>query len=99
MLMSDANVILLDVPTIDLDVNTIRALEEGRENFAGCAVVISPGRWFLDRICIHIFAYEGDSRVFWFEGAYSDDEANKRMRLGEDATEPKRIRYKKLIAD
>ena len=98
-LKSEANVILLDEPTNDLDVNTIRALEEGLENFAGCAVVISHDRWFLDRICTHILAYEGDSRVFWFEGSYSDYEANKRMRLGEDATEPKRIRYKKLIAD
>ena len=98
-LKSEANVILLDEPTNDLDVNTIRALEEGLENFAGCAVVISHDRWFLDRICTHILAYESDSRVFWFEGSYSDYEANKRMRLGEDATEPKRIRYKKLIAD
>ena len=98
-LKSEANVILLDEPTNDLDVNTIRALEEGLENFAGCAVVISHDRWFLDRICTQILAYEGDSRVFWFEGSYSDYEANKRMRLGEDATEPKRIRYKKLIAD
>ena len=98
-LKSEANVILLDEPTNDLDVNTIRALEEGLENFAGCAVVISHDRWFLDRICTHILAYEGDSRVYWFEGSYSDYEANKRMRLGEDATEPKRIRYKKLIAD
>ena len=98
-LKSEANVILLDEPTNDLDVNTIRALEEGLENFAGCAVVISHDRWFLDRICTHILAYEGDSRVFWFEGSYSDYEANKRMRLGEDAIEPKRIRYKKLIAD
>ena len=98
-LKSEANVILLDEPTNDLDVNTIRALEEGLENFAGCAVVISHDRWFLDRICTHILAYEGNSRVFWFEGSYSDYEANKRMRLGEDATEPKRIRYKKLIAD
>ena len=98
-LKSEANVILLDEPTNDLDVNTIRALEEGLENFAGCAVVISHDRWFLDRICTHILAYEGDSRVFWFEGSYSDYEANKRMRLGEDATEPKRMRYKKLIAD
>ena len=98
-LKSEANVILLDEPTNDLDVNTIRALEEGLENFAGCAVVISHDRWFLDRICTHILAYEGDSRVFWFEGSYSDYEANPRMRLGEDATEPKRIRYKKLIAD
>ena len=96
-LKSEANVILLDEPTNDLDVNTIRALEEGLENFAGCAVVISHDRWFLDRICTHILAYEGDSKVFWFEGSYSDYEANKKMRLGEDALEPKRIRYKKLV--
>ncbi len=98
-LKSEANVILLDEPTNDLDVNTIRALEEGLENFAGCAVVISHDRWFLDRICTHILAYEGDSKVFWFEGSYSDYEENKKMRLGADAVEPKRIRYKKLIAD
>ncbi|MBQ9339715.1 MAG: energy-dependent translational throttle protein EttA [Paludibacteraceae bacterium] len=98
-LKSEANVLLLDEPTNDIDVNTLRALEEGLENFAGCAVVISHDRWFLDRICTHILAYEGDSKVFFFEGSYSDYEANKRMRLGEDAAEPKRIRYKKLIAD
>lgn len=96
-LKSEANVLLLDEPTNDIDVNTLRALEEGLENFAGCAVVISHDRWFLDRICTHILAYEGDSRVWWFEGSYSDYEANKRVRLGEDATEPKRIRYKKLM--
>lgn len=97
-LKSEANVLLLDEPTNDIDVNTLRALEEGLENFAGCAVVISHDRWFLDRICTHILAYEGDSKVFWFEGSYSDYEANKKMRLGEDAAEPKRIRYKKLMA-
>ena len=96
-LKSEANVLLLDEPTNDIDVNTLRALEEGLENFAGCAVVISHDRWFLDRICTHILAYEGDSKVFWFEGSYSDYEANKKMRLGEDAMEPKRIRYKKLV--
>ncbi len=96
-LKSEANVLLLDEPTNDIDVNTLRALEEGLENFAGCAVVISHDRWFLDRICTHILAYEGDSKVFWFEGSYSDYEANKKMRLGEDALEPKRIRYKKLM--
>lgn len=96
-LKSEANVLLLDEPTNDIDVNTLRALEEGLENFAGCAVVISHDRWFLDRICTHILAYEGDSKVFWFEGSYSDYEANKKMRLGEDALEPKRIRYKKLV--
>ena len=97
-LKSEANVLLLDEPTNDIDVNTLRALEEGLENFAGCAVVISHDRWFLDRICNHIIAYEGDSKVFVFEGSYSEYEANKRMRLGEDAMEPKRIRYKKLMA-
>ena len=96
-LKSEANVLLLDEPTNDIDVNTLRALEEGLENFAGCAVVISHDRWFLDRICTHILAYEGDSKVFWFEGDYSEYEANKRLRLGEDATQPKRIRYRKLI--
>jgi ATPase subunit of ABC transporter with duplicated ATPase domains len=90
-------VLLLDEPTKDIDVNTLGALEEGLENFAGCAVVISHDRWFLDRICTHILAYEGDSQVYWFEGSYSDYEQNKRMRLGEDSTQPKRIRYKKLI--
>ena len=96
-LKSEANVLLLDEPTNDIDVNTLRALEEGLENFAGCAVVISHDRWFLDRICTHILAYEGDSKVFWFEGSYSDYEANKRMRLGDDAVEPHRMRYKKLM--
>lgn len=93
-LKSEANVLLLDEPTNDIDVNTLRALEEGLENFAGCAVVISHDRWFLDRICTHIIAFEGDSQVFVFEGGYSEYEENKKMRLG-DIT-PKRIRYKKL---
>ena len=97
-LKSEANVLLLDEPTNDIDVNTLRALEEGLENFAGCAVVISHDRWFLDRICTHILAFEGDSKVFWFEGSYSDYEANKKMRLGEDALTPHRVRYKKLMA-
>ncbi len=96
-LKSEANVLLLDEPTNDIDVNTLRALEEGLENFAGCAVVISHDRWFLDRICTHILAFEGDSKVFWFEGDYSDYEENKKMRLGEDALTPKRVRYKKLM--
>lgn len=96
-LKSEANVLLLDEPTNDIDVNTLRALEEGLENFAGCAVVISHDRWFLDRICTHILAYEGDSKVYWFEGSYSEYEQNKKIRLGEDALQPKRIRYKKLI--
>jgi len=96
-LKSEANVLLLDEPTNDIDVNTLRALEEGLESFAGCAVVISHDRWFLDRICTHILAFEGNSEVFYFEGSYSDYEENKRMRLGDEA--PKRVRYRKLIAD
>ena len=96
-LKSEANVLLLDEPTNDIDVNTLRALEEGLENFAGCAVVISHDRWFLDRICTHILAYEGDSKVFWFEGSYSEYEENKKMRLGEDAVQPHRVRYRGLI--
>lgn len=94
-LKSEANVLLLDEPTNDIDVNTLRALEEGLVNFAGCAVVISHDRWFLDRICTHILAFEGDSKVFYFEGTYSEYEENKRMRLGDE--EPHRIRYRKLI--
>ncbi len=94
-LKSEANVLLLDEPTNDIDVNTLRALEEGLENFAGCAVVISHDRWFLDRICTHILAFEGDSEVFFFEGSYSEYEENKKMRMGN--VEPKRIRYRKLI--
>ena len=96
-LKSEANVLLLDEPTNDIDVNTLRALEEGLENFAGCAVVISHDRWFLDRICTHILAYEGDGKVFWFEGSYSEYEQNKKMRLGEEACEPKRARYRALV--
>ena len=95
-LKSEANVLLLDEPTNDIDVNTLRALEEGLENFAGCAVVISHDRWFLDRICTHILAYEGDGKVFWFEGSYSEYEQNKKMRLGEEACEPKRVKYRRL---
>ena len=95
-LKSEANVLLLDEPTNDIDVNTLRALEEGLENFAGCAVVISHDRWFLDRICTHILAYEGDGKVFWFEGSYSEYEQNKKMRLGEEACEPKSVRYRGL---
>lgn len=94
-LKSGANVLLLDEPTNDIDVNTLRALEEGLENFAGCAVVISHDRWFLDRICTHILAFEGNSEVFFFEGSYSEYEENKKMRLGDEA--PKRIRYRKLM--
>ena len=93
-LKENANVLLLDEPTNDVDVNTIRALEEGLENFAGCAVVISHDRWFLDRIATHILAFEGDSQVYFFEGSYSEYEANRKMRLG--STEPKRFKYKKL---
>jgi len=96
-LKSEANVLLLDEPTNDIDVNTLRALEEGLESFAGCAVVISHDRWFLDRICTHILAFEGNSEVFYFEGSYSEYEDNKRARLGDE--EPKRVRYRKLIAD
>ena len=94
-LKSEANVLLLDEPTNDIDVNTLRALEEGLENFAGCAVVISHDRWFLDRICTHILAFEGDSKMYWYEGSYSEYEAHKKLRLGEDA-EPKRVRYRSL---
>jgi ATPase subunit of ABC transporter with duplicated ATPase domains len=93
-LKKEANVLLLDEPTNDIDVNTLRALEEGLENFAGCAVVISHDRWFLDRIATHILSFEGDSKVVYFEGSYSDYEENKKKRLG-DVT-PKRLRYKKL---
>lgn len=95
-LKEEGNVLLLDEPTNDLDVNTLRALEEGLENFAGCAVVISHDRWFLDRICTHILAFEGDSQVYFFEGGFSDYEENKKQRLGGDLM-PKRIKYKKLI--
>lgn len=94
-LKEEANVLLLDEPTNDIDVNTLRALEEGLESFAGCAVVISHDRWFLDRICTHILAFEGDSEVFFFEGSYTEYEENKKMRMGN--VEPKRVRYKKLI--
>ena len=95
-LKEEGNVLLLDEPTNDLDVNTLRALEEGLENFAGCAVVISHDRWFLDRICTHILAFEGDSQIYFFEGSFSDYEENKKKRLGGDLM-PKRIKYKKLI--
>ncbi len=93
LLKDGANVILLDEPTNDLDVNTLRALEEGLENFAGCAVIISHDRWFLDRIATHILAFEGDSRVVWFDGNYSEYEADRRRRLGKEAETPKRIHY------
>jgi ATPase subunit of ABC transporter with duplicated ATPase domains len=94
MLKEGGNLLLLDEPTNDLDVNTLRALEEALENFGGCAVIISHDRWFLDRICTHILAFEGDSQVYWFEGNFTDYEENKKKRLG-DVT-PKRIRYKNL---
>ena len=96
-LKEGGNVLLLDEPTNDIDVNTLRALEEGLENFAGCAVVISHDRWFLDRICTHILAFEGDGNVFFFEGSYSDYEENKMRRLGIE--EPRKVRYRKLIED
>ena len=95
-LKEEGNVLLLDEPTNDLDVNTLRALEEGLENFAGCAVIISHDRWFLDRVCTHILAFEGDSQVYFFEGSFSDYEENKRKRLGKDIV-PTRIKYRKLI--
>ena len=94
-LKEEGNVLLLDEPTNDIDVNTLRALEEGLENFAGCAVVVSHDRWFLDRICTHILAFEGDSQVFYYEGTYTEYEEDKRKRLGE--AEPHRIRYRKLV--
>ncbi len=99
MLKEGANVLLLDEPTNDLDVNTIRALEEGLENFAGCAVVISHDRWFLDRVATHILAFEGDSAAFWFEGNYSEYEEDKKRRLGVDADQPHRIKYRSLTRD
>jgi ATPase subunit of ABC transporter with duplicated ATPase domains len=96
MLKEGANVLLLDEPTNDLDVNTLRALEEALENFAGCAVVISHDRWFLDRIATHILAFEGDSKVVWFEGNYSDYEEDRKARLGAAADQPHRIKYRQL---
>ena len=99
VLKAQANVFLLDEPTNDLDVHTLRALEEGLENFAGCAVVISHDRWFLDRIATHILAFEGDSQVYWFEGNFSEYEENKKARLGEDSVVPQRVRYRQLTRD
>lgn len=96
MLKDGGNVLLLDEPTNDLDVNTLRALEEALENFAGCAVVISHDRWFLDRIATHILAFEGDSKVVWFDGNYSEYEADRKARLGKDAEQPHRIKYRSL---
>jgi ATPase subunit of ABC transporter with duplicated ATPase domains len=99
MLKSGANVILLDEPTNDLDVNTMRALEEALENFAGCAVIISHDRWFLDRIATHILAFEGDSKVEFFDGNYSEYDADRKARLGVDADQPHRIKYRSLTRD
>jgi ATPase subunit of ABC transporter with duplicated ATPase domains len=96
MLKSGANVLLLDEPTNDLDVNTMRALEEALENFGGCAVVISHDRWFLDRIATHILAFEGDSQVVWFNGNYSDYDIDRKKRLGAAADQPHRIKYRQL---
>jgi ATPase subunit of ABC transporter with duplicated ATPase domains len=96
MLKEGANLVLLDEPTNDLDVETLRSLEEALLNFAGCAVVISHDRWFLDRIATHILAFEGDSKAFFFEGNFEDYEVDKKKRLGADALQPKRIRYKPL---
>ena len=96
MLKEGANVLLLDEPTNDLDVNTLRALEEALENFAGCAIVISHDRWFLDRVATHILAFEGDSQVVFFDGNYTEYEADRRKRLGIEAERPHRITYRKL---
>ena len=93
-LKTDANVLLLDEPTNDIDVNTLRALEEGIQSFAGCAVVISHDRWFLDRICTHILAFEGDSQTYFFEGSFSEYEENRKKRLGD---EPRKFKYRKLV--
>ena len=96
ILREESNVLLLDEPTNDLDVNTLRALEEALENFGGCAVIISHDRWFLDRIATHILAFEGDRQVVWYEGNYSEYEEDRRRRLGKDADQPHRIRYRSL---
>jgi ATPase subunit of ABC transporter with duplicated ATPase domains len=96
MLKEEANVILLDEPTNDIDVNTMRALEEALENFAGCALIISHDRWFLDRIATHILAFEGESKVVWFDGNYSEYEADRKLRLGTAADQPHRIKYRQL---
>ena len=96
ILFRNPNFLILDEPTNDLDVNTLRALEEALENFAGCAVVISHDRWFLDRIATHILAFEGDSKVVWFEGNYSDYEEDRKARLGAAAETPHRIKYRQL---
>jgi sulfate-transporting ATPase len=96
MLKSGANLLLLDEPTNDLDVDTLRALETALEDFAGCAMIISHDRWFLDRIATHMLAFEGDSHVEWFEGNYQDYEADKKRRLGMDADQPHKIKYKRF---
>jgi ATPase subunit of ABC transporter with duplicated ATPase domains len=96
LLAGGGNLLLLDEPTNDLDVDTLRALEEAIESFSGCAVVVSHDRWFLDRIATHVLAFEGDSRAVWFEGNYADYEEHRRRELGEEADRPKRIRYKRL---
>jgi len=97
LLRSGGNLLLLDEPTNDLDVDTLRALEVGLLDFAGCAVVISHDRWFLDRVATHILAFEGDSQVVWFEGSYDEYEENRRQRLGDEAAQPHRIKYKPLV--
>jgi ATPase subunit of ABC transporter with duplicated ATPase domains len=99
VLKQEANVLLLDEPTNDLDVNTIRALEEAVLNFAGCAVLISHDRWFLDRICTHILSFEDDGTLFWFEGNFSEYEEDKKRRLGADSLIPKRLKYRSLTRD
>ncbi len=96
MLTRGANRLLLDEPTHDLDVNTLRSLEEAIENFAGCAIIVSHDRWFLDRVATHILAFEGESQVRWFDGNYSDYEADRRKRLGLEADTPHRIKYRRL---
>ena len=97
LLKTGANVLLLDEPTNDLDVDTLRALEDALVEFAGCVVVISHDRWFLDRIATHILAFEGDSQVVWFQGNYQDYEADRRRRLGSAADRPQRIKYRRLV--
>jgi ATPase subunit of ABC transporter with duplicated ATPase domains len=99
LLKSGGNVMMLDEPTNDLDVDTLRALENAILDFAGCVLVISHDRWFLDRIATHIMAFEGDSRVYWFEGNYQEYEENRKQRLGEDSVQPQRLRYRKLVRD
>ena len=99
MLKEGANLLLLDEPTNDLDVTTLRALEEGIDGFGGCCVVVSHDRWFLDRTATHILSFEGDSKVVWFEGNYSEYEVDRKNRLGKEAEQPHRIRYRKLIHD